>query len=153
MAEKKTVSPRPLTVSSANTSTDPPHLASVPPQSTVTSTKNEGKHVWVWGRDDLTSLPTALITLSFRPDRRQHSLHLLRDETLQHERTPAMQLTETFNLSTLVESGVISGAMASAVARGDRSAGLYIARVMDQRVILTDVTIYAGGDSRDVCCG
>ena len=149
-AEKNTASPRPLTASGANTPADP-HLAAAPPQSTATSTKSAGKRAWVWGRDALTSLPTALITLPFRPDRRQHSLQLLSDLALEHVRVPALLLAEALNLSALVESGAISGAMASAVARGDRSAGPYIARVMDQRAILTGATIYAGGGARAVC--
>jgi hypothetical protein len=131
---------------------DPPNLPAAPPQRSATSsTKSAGKRSWVWGRDALTSLPTALITLPFRPDRRQHSLQLLSDLALEHVRIPALLLAEALNLSALVESGAISGAMAAAVARGDRSAGPYVARVMDQRAILTGATIHAGAGARLLC--
>jgi len=152
-AENKTTSPRTLTATSADPPADPPNLAAAPPQRPATSsTKSAGKRAWVWGRDTLTSLPTALITLPFRPDRRQHSLQLLSDLALEHVRIPALLLAEALNLSALVESGAISGAMSAAVARGDRSAGPYIARAMDQRAILTGATIHAGGGARAVCC-
>ena len=152
-AENTTTSPRTLTATSADPPADTPNLPAAPPQrSGTSSTRSAGKRAWVWGRDALTSLPSALITLPFRPDRRQHSLQLLSDLALEHVRIPALLLAEALNLSALVESGAISGAMAAAVARGDRSAGPYVARVMDQRAILTGATIYAGGGARAVCC-
>ena len=71
---------------------------------------------------------------------------------LEHVFIASVLVAEALNLSVLVETGAISGGMASAVARDDRSPGPYIARVIDQRVILTGATMYVGGSTRAVYC-